>query len=626
MRSQPSLKNLPQEIESWLLAIRELNIWISPPGEEAYNPYALLVFNLDQSTIQGFQIFETMPSPEEIKEALFSSMSQSPPGSPQYPHRPEEIIVIDEDLLESLTPTLKDLDILATFEDFNEFAGEIFSDLEHTLQTNKIVPSLLEQENVTPELVGDLFDAAAEFYKAAPWIHLTNIQYLSVQVEPENKPRYVIIMGNGGVEYGFLMYHQFDDLKQLYTFMDKPEEMIPESGYYSFNFENKYGVPLPDLEAIEEYGWAFAGEDAYPVPLVYDENEEVKRPSRADLLWYEAAMRAIPKFVPDHLEDDGRGDYKLTEAEFNVITHEGQVKVKIEYPSNQRIKESLPAEMDFGEEGEIDAWEEDLLPYDHRAMEGLTASLGPSFEDADELQSQEVMYQAWEEQNPAKRISLAYEALSISPNNADAWVLLAEEEADTKARALKYYQNGVDAGKRALGPRHFAENAGYFWGIIETRPYMRARAGLASILWSLGRTEEAIEHYRDMLRLNPGDNQGIRFSLLNLLLEIKDYDEVEMLLAREEYVDSAMAEWVYTQALIEFRKNGDTPKAREHLTEAMQWNEHVPKYLTGRKRVPNRLPSNLILGGESEAVLYASSYLNHWRKVFGAIKWLKEQN
>ncbi|HXY17585.1 MAG TPA: tetratricopeptide repeat protein [Gaiellaceae bacterium] len=76
----------------------------------------------------------------------------------------------------------------------------------------------------------------------------------------------------------------------------------------------------------------------------------------------------------------------------------------------------------------------------------------------------------------------------------------------------------VAAGERALGPRIFAEGAGYFWGLVETRPYMRARAALAALLWKLGRREEALEHARELLRLNPNDNQGIRYQQAKWLL------------------------------------------------------------------------------------------------------------
>ena len=51
---------------------------------------------------------------------------------------------------------------------------------------------------------------------------------------------------------------------------------------------------------------------------------------------------------------------------------------------------------------------------------------------------------------------------------------------------------------------------------------MRARAGLAAMLDALGDVEAAIGHYRDMLRLNPGDNQGIRYVLARCLMKNRD--------------------------------------------------------------------------------------------------------
>jgi tetratricopeptide (TPR) repeat protein len=59
---------------------------------------------------------------------------------------------------------------------------------------------------------------------------------------------------------------------------------------------------------------------------------------------------------------------------------------------------------------------------------------------------------------------------------------------------------------------------------------MRARQGLAETLWRLKRYEEAIEHYRELLHLNPGDNQGNRYALLDLLIQIERYEEARTLL------------------------------------------------------------------------------------------------
>lgn len=151
---------------------------------------------------------------------------------------------------------------------------------------------------------------------------------------------------------------------------------------------------------------------------------------------------------------------------------------------------------------------------------------------------------------------------------------------------------------------------------------MRARAGLANTLWDLNRTEEASEHYREMLQLNPGDNQGIRYSLLTLLMNLDRFDEVDKLL--EQYEGDWSSEWQYTSTLRAFQKEGDSEAARKALAEALEQNSHVPTFLTERKRIPNRLPNSVIMGGESEAASYAAAHLNDWRKTPGAVAWLKE--
>ena len=58
--------------------------------------------------------------------------------------------------------------------------------------------------------------------------------------------------------------------------------------------------------------------------------------------------------------------------------------------------------------------------------------------------------------------------------------------ANTTEAERDHYAKGVEAGEQALGPEGFEEYAGRFWGFLETRPYMRARAGLAAALLKLG--------------------------------------------------------------------------------------------------------------------------------------------
>jgi hypothetical protein len=73
-------------------------------------------------------------------------------------------------------------------------------------------------------------------------------------------------------------------------------------------------------------------------------------------------------------------------------------------------------------------------------------------------------------------------ALAISPLCADAYVLVAEEEAKSAEEALEYYCKGVEAGEQALGTKRFKQYAGHFWGFIETRTCAHER------VWPLSST------------------------------------------------------------------------------------------------------------------------------------------
>ena len=234
--------------------------------------------------------------------------------------------------------------------------------------------------------------------------------------------------------------------------------------------------------------------------------------------------------------------------------------------------------------------------------------------------AQDMMYAAWDEPSKKKRIILARRALEISGDCADAYVLLAEEAAGSISEAKDFFDLGVQAGTRALGPQYFQENRGHFWGILETRPYMRARAGLAECLWILGRREEAIAHFQDMIRLNPNDNQGLRFSLLNHLIEEgRDRDAKELI---DCYPNDPTAAWLYSKALLKFKREGSNTKTENRLKKAIDANPFVPLFLLGMRKMPHRLPDMIGMGDENEAVEYVAGSISIWMKTPGALEWL----
>lgn len=109
------------------------------------------------------------------------------------------------------------------------------------------------------------------------------------------------------------------------------------------------------------------------------------------------------------------------------------------------------------------------------------------------------------------------EALRLDPGHADAWVHLGvlRFEENRVEDALTCYERGEAAAlARTIGdPKKYE---GSFWLDVDSRPYMRGLHGKGLCLWRLGRTREARRVFAQMLRLNPNDNQGVRFLIPDL--------------------------------------------------------------------------------------------------------------
>ena len=186
---------------------------------------------------------------------------------------------------------------------------------------------------------------------------------------------------------------------------------------------------------------------------------------------------------------------------------------------------------------------------------------------------------------------------------------------------MRLYKQGVAAGEKIIGDK-FQKAVGHFWGILETRPYMRARLGLAHALWNVGEREEAVPHLREMLSLNPDDNQGVRYNLAAFLLGL-DHDE-ELAALLDQFPDEDSATWAYTKALLAFRKSGDSADARKLLVAAKKTNKHVPAFFLQKKPLPAEQPPFYSPGDENEALIYLSGFLSGWKSTPGAISWLRK--
>ncbi|MEK3674206.1 MULTISPECIES: SEC-C metal-binding domain-containing protein [unclassified Paenibacillus] len=237
--------------------------------------------------------------------------------------------------------------------------------------------------------------------------------------------------------------------------------------------------------------------------------------------------------------------------------------------------------------------------------------------------AQALLYKAVEATSAKRRVQLAETALEIYPDSPDAYLILAEE-SENEHEARKFLKAGIAAGRRELGELYFTKNKGYFWGLTETRPYIRICQSYAESCWFGGKAEEAAEILEHILELNPDDNTGARYLLTAVYLYSNQLKEAERVI-KNYGEDDAAAAFAYDRIVLEFKKNGITSQLKMLYRVARGVNKHVPDYLLGVKRLPHNLPDFVGMGDSNEAIEYVIMHSRLWASMPDLLKWMLKQ-
>jgi len=150
---------------------------------------------------------------------------------------------------------------------------------------------------------------------------------------------------------------------------------------------------------------------------------------------------------------------------------------------------------------------------------------------------------------------------------------------------------------------------GEFWGILETRPYMRALHGLGLTAWKQGRLEEAVNIFQQMLKLNPNDNQGARYLLGPVYHQMRNLEAATQWY--EQNGNDPQNLYNYALALIQQNK---LDKAARILIFAIFANPYVAPMLL-KEKLPRSDWWYDTSWAESEyADDYVSEYRSWWEK------------
>ena len=623
------LKRLPQRTkETWQGGLTRLPMWVQGAGQEPYRPWIA-----GWISIRTRLIHMTGPKPPEEKtfEMALGALVDFACNEQLAGYRPGKIEVKDSALAEHLGGLLAEAGIeveqrkkLFTFD-------QMITDMAEDIEGHPLVPNALETKGVTVELMWAFADAAAQYYRAEPWQHLMDEDLIEVESPfVDASLRYLTVLGAGGRTFGLGFFDSISQLESLLEQMDHTSLVVEK--HWSVFFGPITELPLGDADLWEEHGLPVAGKEAYPAAICWEPRLKQRRPGPDILCYLEGLMRALALTTEDEM-DTGRWNK-------SVLTARGEMEFTLSLPfllrpededsrkklkrrggiPDPRVMERTQLDIqrmidgrDFGSMDELQAFLNENVVGKEVPHQAQTTALE---------QAQDLVYQAFEARG-RRQLQLIRKALETCPDCADAYVALAERCSDVE-KARDYHAQGVAAGERALGEKFFEEESGHFWSILQTRPYMRARFGLAECLEELGDLGEAVQHYRELLRLNPNDNQGVRHTLLPCLLEMNADDEAAELLKQYED-DEVLAIWCYARALLTFRRRGDTATARKHLRKAIDVNRYVPKYLLGYEEVPEFLPSGYSPGSEEEAIVCVLELADVWEQTEGAMEWLDER-
>ena len=254
---------------------------------------------------------------------------------------------------------------------------------------------------------------------------------------------------------------------------------------------------------------------------------------------------------------------------------------------------------------------------DAKNEEELNEALGKFFEQYNngEIEYENTpldeAYELLEEAENAKTIKdakrLAKKAFETSNACFDAKLFLADIE-DNSIKSRKILNEGLEFEKKRLEQEGFfdKENIGSFYGLYETRPYIRGLYTKARNLSNEGKYKKAIDVCKEILRLNENDNTGARYLLMALYAVIED--EKAMLDLYKKYNEEINLEMLFPLFVLYYKKEDDG-NAKKYLDMINKNNKHFIKFFKETiKLEEDSMPGYYSRGNASEVLMYMREY------------------
>ena len=193
---------------------------------------------------------------------------------------------------------------------------------------------------------------------------------------------------------------------------------------------------------------------------------------------------------------------------------------------------------------------------------------------------------------------------------------------DDGEMTIEDYQEYIDDFKKNVGEEFFKENEGNFWAIPETRTFMGCLFEQTLLFWQNNEKDKAINQLKYVLKLNPRDDQGVRYVLLAYLLELDMLEDAQSLMM--SYGDDYSTYWSFCELLLDIKKQEDSAIIEMEFGMCVECNEYVVPYLIGDEKIPSDAVGSYDDGDRNEAIFYVQSAGDAWFNDKNALNTLKE--
>lgn len=284
---------LPQRLDVWQFDARAAQRPIRV-DEKLVQPWLSFVVSSTDEVVQGFAMAHAEPTLAEAEQLLLKAMCQPQAGEP---HRPTAIQVQREHWATGLRATLQALNIEIQVSESLEDIDQVYEDFVAQLGAGQEATGLLDMPGVTPEAVGGLFDAAAYFFGQAPWTKAGERPIQIACSQFESGPWYAVLMGQGGMTRGLVLYDRLETLLRIQEGDMTEEENARLTSGLTMVFGGKDDLVLKDVEAAALHGWKVVAKDAFPTVYRIEPGLSMRPPLAWEVRLLEGCLRAIPEFV-----------------------------------------------------------------------------------------------------------------------------------------------------------------------------------------------------------------------------------------------------------------------------------------------------------------------------------------